>query len=649
MLTPKTAAYGSWKSAITSDLVAQSITLSEPRFDGEDVCWLEGRPQESGRLVVVRASTVNGHATDVTPKPYNARTRVHEYGGASWTIADGAVYFSNFADGRLYCQVDTSSNPIPLTPAPAVPERQWRFADGVIDRSRQRWIGVREDHTVDGEPVNTIVAVDLHQPGREPGRVLVGGHDFFTSPRLSPDGRWLMWLTWAHPNMPWNGTTLWLSELDGLGNITEPLAIAGSASESVFQPEWSPDGRALFFVSDRSGWWNLYRFDLALRTSEPLAPMAAEFGVPLWKLGARTYACAGTDRIVCAYSKAGLGQLAVLDLKGKVLRPLETPFTEFSSVQVSGDRAVFRAGASNHPASIIMLDLTSGVHHVLKKETDLLDRPGSRITDYLSTVRPVEFPTSDGNTAYGLFYPPHNPDYVGLPDELPPLLVKCHGGPTTSASSVLELTTQFWTSRGIAVLDVNYGGSTGFGRDFRNRLNLNWGIVDVEDCINGAKFLVAEGLVDHNRIVIRGGSAGGYTTLAALTFRDFFQGGASYYGISDLAVLARETHKFESRYLDWLIGPYPQAQERYRERSPLYHVDQLSKPVIFFQGAEDAVVPPNQAEVLVEALRRKGKPVGYYLFSGEQHGFRKAANIQRSLDAELQFYAIEVFKVGLTF
>jgi dipeptidyl aminopeptidase/acylaminoacyl peptidase len=649
MLTPKVAAYGSWKSPITSDLVAQSITLSEPRFDGEDVYWLEGRPQESGRLVVVRASMVNGHATDVTPKPYNARTRVHEYGGASWTITDGAVYFSNFADGRLYCQTNNSSHPIPLTAAPALPERQWRFADGVIDRSRQRWIGVREDHTVDGEPVNTIVAVDLHQPGREPGRVLVGGHDFFASPRLSPVGRWLIWLTWAHPNMPWNGTTLWLSELDGAGRITEPLTIAGSVSESVFQPQWSPDGAAIFFVSDRSGWWNLYRFDLALRTSEPLAPMAAEFGVPLWKLGARTYACAGTDRIVCAYSKAGLGKLAVLDLKGKVLRPFETSFTEFSSVQVSGDRAVFRAGASNHPASIVMLDLTSGAHRVLKKETDLLDQPGSRITDYLSTVRPVEFPTTDGNTAYGLFYPPHNPDYVGLPDELPPLLVKCHGGPTTSASSVLELTTQFWTSRGIAVLDVNYGGSTGFGRDFRNRLRLNWGIVDVEDCINGAKFLVAEGLVDRNRIVIRGGSAGGYTTLAALTFRNFFQGGASYYGISDLAVLARETHKFESRYLDWLIGPYPQAQERYRERSPLYHVDQLSKPIIFFQGSEDVIVPSNQAEVLVEALRRKGKPVGYYLFSGEQHGFRKAANIQRSLDAELQFYAIEVFKVGLTF
>jgi dipeptidyl aminopeptidase/acylaminoacyl peptidase len=649
MLTAKTAAYGSWKSPITSDLVAQSITLSEARVDGEDIYWLEGRPQESGRLVVVRTNSLDDHATDITPKPYNARTRVHEYGGASWTVADGVIYFSNFADGRLYCQTNKSSHPVPLTPAPTAPERQWRFADGVIDRLRQRWIGVREDHTGEGEPINTIVSVDIRQQGHDAGRVLIGGHDFFAAPRLSPDGRWLIWLTWDHPNMPWNGTTLCLSELDEVGNVIEPLTVAGGVSESIFQPEWSPDGRAIFFVSDRSGWWNLYRFDLASRTPEPLAPMAAEFGAPLWKLGARTYACAGSDRIVCAYSKAGLGQLAVLDLKGKALRPIEMPFTEFSSVQVNGYRAVFRAGASNHPASIVLVDLISGTHRVLKKETDLLDQPGSRITDYLSTVRSVEFPTTDGNTAYGLFYPPHNPDYVGLPNELPPLLVRCHGGPTASASSVLDITTQFWTSRGIAVLDVNHGGSSGFGRAFRNRLHLNWGVVDVDDCINGAKFLAAEKLVDHNRIVIRGGSAGGFTTLAALTFRDFFHGGASYYGISDLAVLARETHKFESRYLDWLIGPYPQAQERYHERSPLYHVDQLSKPVIFFQGAEDPVVPPNQAEALVEALRRKRKAVGYFLFSGEQHGFRNAVNIQRCLDAELHFYAIEVFRVGLTF
>jgi len=377
--------------------------------------------------------------------------------------------------------------------------------------------------------------------------------------------------------------------------------------------------------------------------------MAAEFGLPLWRLGASTYSCARSDQIVCAYSTGGLGQLAVLNLRDKVLRSFETPFTEFGSVRADGNRAVCRAGAPDHPASIVTLDLTSGTHRVLKKETNLLDQSELGIADYLSKVKPVEFSTTNGSRAYGLFYPSHNPDYAGPTDERPPLLVRCHGGPTAAASSMLDLTIQFWTSRGIAVLDVNHGGSSGFGRDFRDRLHLNWGIVDVDDCINGAKYLVAEGLVDSNRIVIRGGSAGGYTTLAALVFRNFFQGGASYYGVSDLAALARDTHKFESRYLDWLIGPYPQWQERYRERSPLYHADQLSKPVIFFQGAEDAVVPPNQAEVLVEALRRKGKPVGYLLFSGEQHGFRKSATIQRCLDSELQFYAIEVFKISLTF
>ena len=345
-MSPKTAPYGSWKSPITSDLIAaQSISLSEPRLGDEQVYWLEGRPQELGRHVVVWASPLGGHGTDATPKPYNARTRVHEYGGASWTVVEGNIYFSNFTDGRLYWLRNSTSQPEPLTPEPAVRERQWRFADGVIDGLRQRWIGVREDHTAGGEPLNTIVAVDLRQPSREAGRVLVGGRDFLASPRLSPDRRSLIWLAWDHPNMPWNGTTLYLSGLDEAGNVTEPLSIAGSVSESVFQPEWSPDGKGIFFASDRSNWWNLYRFDLASRTSEPLAPMAAEFGALLWRLGASTYACAGPDRIVCAYSVGGLGQLAVLDLKDKALRPLETPFTEFSFVQADSNRAVFRAGA----------------------------------------------------------------------------------------------------------------------------------------------------------------------------------------------------------------------------------------------------------------------------------------------------------------
>jgi dipeptidyl aminopeptidase/acylaminoacyl peptidase len=650
MSPPKTIPYGSWKSPITSDLiVAQSVALAEVRLDGDYVYWLEGRPQEQGRLVVVRADWQGGNATDMTRQPYSARTRVHEYGGGSWAVSRGIVYFSNFSDGRLYRCSEAAPDPQALTPVPPGRERQWRFADGIVDHARRRWIGVREDHTVDGEPVNTIVAVALDQAEPEPGRTLVGGHDFFAAPRLSPDGHRLLWLAWDHPNMPWNGTVLYLAELDAAGRVAEPQAIAGGVTESIFQPEWSPDGGAIYFVSDRSNWWNLYAFDLATRTSEALAPMAAEFGVPQWNLGMSTYACVGSDRIVCAYSSAGLSRLAVLDLKSKTLAPIKTPFTEFAAVRAEGERVAFRAGAPDHPVSIVALDSISQPHRILKKATDILDQGEPRIADWLTSVQPVEFPTMGGNTAFGLFYPPRNPQFVGRPEEKPPLLVKCHGGPTSSASSALNLTTQFWTSRGIAVLDVNYGGSTGFGRAYRERLHGNWGIVDVDDCVNGAKFLAARELVDERRIVISGGSAGGYTTLAALVFRDFFQGGASYYGVSDVAALARDTHKFESRYLDWLIGPYPQAEERYRERSPLHHADRLSKPVIFFQGDEDEVVPPSQSETMVEALRRKGNPVGYFLFAGEQHGFRKAANIQRCLDAELTFYAIEVFKIGLTF
>ena len=646
--SPKPAPYGSWPSPITSDLiVAQSIGLSEVRFDGGSIYWLEGRPQEQGRLVVVRADWDGGNPTDVTPKPYSARTRVHEYGGGAWAASGGIVYFSNFNDGRLYRQSEAAA-PEPLTPAPATRERQWRFADGVIDHRRRRWLGVREDHTAAGEPVNAIVAIDLGQIEPEAGRVLAGGHDFFASPRLSPDGSRLMWLAWDHTNMPWNGTTLYLAALDQAGQAGEPQVIAGRSAESIFQPEWSPDGSAIFFVSDRSNWWNLYAFDVTARTCEPLAPMASEFGWPQWNLGMSSYACAGRDRIVCAYSTAGLGRLGLLDLKSKTLQPGAAIHRVRLGQGRRRPRGVFvPARPIIRAASWRWIWPQDAIASCARRPD--LDREEPRIADWLTTVQPVEFPTSGGVTAFGLFYPPRNPGFVGSPGEKPPLLVKCHGGPTGAASSALNLTTQFWTSRGIAVLDVNYGGSTGFGRAYRERLHGNWGIVDVDDCVNGAKFLVAQGWVDAQRIVISGGSAGGYTTLAALVFRDFFQGGASYYGISDVAALARDTHKFESRYLDGLIGPYPQEEQLYRERSPLFHADRLSKPVIFFQGDEDLVVPPSQSEAMVEALRRNGNPVGYFLFAGEQHGFRKAANIQRCLDAELSFYAIEVFKIGLTF
>jgi dipeptidyl aminopeptidase/acylaminoacyl peptidase len=649
--SPKTAPYGSWKSPITSDLiVSQSISLSDVRSDGEAVYWLEGRPQEQGRNVVVRAGEAGADAIDIVPKPFNVRTRVHEYGGGAWTIVRGVLYFSNFADARLYRLDPGESEPTPLTPAPPARDRQIRFADGIIDSRRKRWIGVHEDHTVDGAAVNALVAVDLAQPRASPGVILAGGHDFVSSPRLSPDGRRLAWLAWDHPNMPWDGTTLYLVDLGDDGAIIgAPRAVAGGASESIFQPEWSPDGADLVFVSDRSGWWNLYRLTLATGLVRPIAPMTAEFGQPQWVFGMATYAFAANNRIVCAYTEAGLGRLAVVDLPNGALRPLETPFTQFASVRAHGDQAAFIAGAPSHPTSVVALDLASGGYRILKKATEILDQEDRRVADYLTRVEAIEFPTSGDRSAYGLFYRPHNVDFTAPEGEKPPLLVRCHGGPTSAASSGLNLGIQYWTSRGIAVLDVNYGGSTGFGRAYRDRLRGQWGVIDVEDCINGAKFLVERGLVDPERMVISGGSAGGYTTLAALVFHDVFRGGASYYGVSDIAALARDTHKFESRYLDWLIGPYPQCEALYRERSPVYHAERLSRPVIFFQGDEDAVVPPNQTEAMVEALRRRGTPVSYFLFSGEQHGFRNGANIQRALDAELYFYAVEVFKTGLMF
>jgi dipeptidyl aminopeptidase/acylaminoacyl peptidase len=644
------APYGSWKSPINSDLiVAQSTSLSEVRVDGAAVYWVEGRPQEQGRFVVVRGSH-DGAAVDVTPQPFNVRTRVHEYGGGAWTVADGTLYFSNFADSRLYRQPVGASVPEPLTPQPTESARDWRFADGIIDRHRNRWIGVREDHTGNGMPVNAIVAVDLEHPGKDPGRVLAGGHDFFSSPRLSPDGGKLLWLAWDLPNMPWNGTTLFLATLSDDGSlIGKPEPIAGGPTESIFQPEWSPDGAKVVFVSDRSGWWNLYRIDLASRVMAPIAARPAEFGQPQWVFGMSTYAFAGPGRIVCTYSQAGIGHLAIIDMVTANLRRVETAFTDFGSLRADGDHVVFRASAPTLPSCIASLDLASGEQRILKKSTELLDDAELRIRNYLSHVDAVQFPTSGGDLAHGLFYTPRNADHHGPADDKPPLLVKCHGGPTSAASSALSLGTQYWTSRGIAVLDVNYRGSSGFGRAYRDKLRGNWGVVDVDDCVNGARFLAERGLVDAKRVVISGGSAGGYTTLAALVFRDFFQGGASYYGVSDIAALARDTHKFESRYLDWLIGPYPQADALYRERSPLFHAERLDRPVIFFQGDEDAIVPPNQTEEMVAALRRRGKPVGYFLFTGEQHGFRRGSNVQRCLDAELYFYAVEVFRIGLTY
>ena len=615
--------YGSWKSPITPDLIASStVGLDQIVLYGRDVYWVESRPAEGGRNVVVRRTT-DGSISDVTPPEFNARTRVHEYGGGAYSVSGGNVFFSNFSDQRLY-RHSPGSRPEPITP-----EADLRYADGVVDRRRRRVMCVREDHTDAGrEAVNAIVAVPVDGGDTE---VLVSGNDFYSNPRLSPDATRLAWLTWSHSNMPWDGTELWVGELSAEGSIGGPRLVAGGPDESIFQPEWSPDG-VLHFVSDLSGWWNLYRWRDG--RTENVCEMEAEFGMPQWAFGMRTYAFESADRIVCAYNQHGSWSLATLDTVSRKLTPVETPYTDISSVTAAPGRAVFRGGSATEGAAVVSLHLSSGQVEVLRRSRDVAMAPG-----YLSEPQAIEFPTENGLTAHAFFYAPRNDDFGAPAGERPPLLVKSHGGPTGSTSTILSLGIQYWTSRGFAVLDVNYGGSTGYGRAYRERLDGQWGVVDVDDCVNGARYLVGRGDVDGGRLAIDGGSAGGYTTLCALTFRNEFQAGASYYGISDLEALAKDTHKFESRYFERLVGPYPERRDIYVARSPIHFTDRLSCPVVLFQGLEDKIVPPNQAEMMADALRAKGLPVALVLYEGEQHGFRRAENIVRTLEGELYFYS----------
>ncbi|MGE5217269.1 MAG: prolyl oligopeptidase family serine peptidase [Chloroflexota bacterium] len=620
---PTISPYGSWKSPISAEIVAGAeVGLEQLRIDGDHIYWIERRPQEGGRKVIVHRFRDNT-ITDVTPTGFNARTRVHEYGGGDYVVSAGTVIFSNFADQCLYIQ-RPGPEPKPLTSG-----SELRYADGQIDPQRNLLFCVREDHSANGEAVNTIVRIDL--AGDDTGVIVVAGNNFYSSPRLSPDGSRLAWLAWNHPNMPWDGTELWVGNLTDDGSVIEQEKIAGGSDESIFQPEWSPDG-ILHFVSDLTGWWNLYRWQD--NRSEPLCPMAAEFGQPQWVFGTSLYAFASERTIVCSYSHDGHDYLAMLDTATKELETIELDFSAISQVRAAGNRVLFIGSSATQSASIVSLDFVTKCFEVLRRSRQTVV---SR--EYLAEPKAIEFPTERGLMAHGYFYPPRNRDYAAPATEKPPLLVMSHGGPTSSSSSSLKYSIQYWTSRGIAILDVNYGGSSGYGRAYRQRLNGQWGIVDVDDCVNGARYLAERGQVDANRLAVRGGSAGGYTTLCALTFREIFKAGASHYGICDLEALARDTHKFESRYLDRLIGPYPERRDLYAERSPIHFTDRLNCAMIIFQGLEDKVVPPNQAEKMVEALRAKKLPVAYLTFKGEQHGFRKAENIKRVLEAELYFYS----------
>jgi dipeptidyl aminopeptidase/acylaminoacyl peptidase len=628
--TPPTRPYGSWPSPLTIErCVATNRSISAPWLDGDDTYVLEGRPDEGGRVVLVGIGP-DGTAGDVTPAGFNVRSRVHEYGGGAYTVSRGLVVFTNFDDTRLYTQATPGAVPEPLTA-----DGRQRFADLSVDRARGRVIAVLEDHTLsDQEPRNAVAAVSL-QDGSV--ATLVEGHDFFSDPRLSPDGRRLSWLSWDRPLMPWDGTTLWVGDVAADGSVTGARAVAGGPEESIVNPTWGPDG-SLVFASDRTGWWNPWRWRDG-SAPEQLLRTDAEFANAAWVFGLRYLGVDRDGTVVGTMRQRGRDSLVVLEPGGP--RTIAVPANELDGLLVGDGVAVLVARGPRRATALVRVDLATGEVRELRIATPLPVDPA-----YLSEPRLLEFPSAGGRTAYAWYYPPANPDVVPPPDELPPLIVISHGGPTSNASTALDLSTQAFTSRGFAVVDVDYGGSTGYGRAYRNLLRDRWGIVDLEDCCAAATWLAEQGLADPARLAIRGGSAGGYTTLAALAFRDVFHAGASYFGVGDLEALARETHKFESRYLDLLVGPYPAAVETYRDRSPIHAVGRISCPVLVLQGEDDRVVPKEQAEEIVAALAERGLPHGYLLFPGEGHGFRRAENRQRALEAELSFFA-QVFDFEL--
>ncbi|MBP7777233.1 MAG: S9 family peptidase [Acidobacteria bacterium] len=620
---PTVAPYGTWASPLTAArATAGALRFGQIAIDGDDLYWLEGRASEGGKNVLVRSSP-GAPPVDVSPRDFNVRSRVHEYGGAAYAVHKGTIYASNFADQKLYAFA-AGRTPTALT------LEGYFYAQCRVDTTRSRLLCVREDHTSgDEQPPASIVAIPLGTSAPTSGVVMVSGADFYSDPIVSPDGARLAWLQWSHPNMPWDGTSLYVAELDARGLPGAPVLVAGGAEESVFQPSWSPDG-VLYFVSDRSGWWNLYRQQGSV--IEPIHAMQADFGKPQWSFGMTTYAFQSANRIVATWTENGRWRLGLLSLAPRRMEPLELTLDPLESLVATSRAAYFVGGSPTEGPAITRVSFGGVEAEILKRS-----RQDTLEGAYVSAPETVTF-DSGGQQTHAFYYPPTNPAFAAPAGTSPPLLVLSHGGPTGATDPVFDPEVQFWTTRGFAVVDVNYSGSTGYGRAYRRRLNGQWGIVDVADAVNAANYLVAAGKADPARLITRGGSAGGYTTLAALTFHDTFKAGASYYGISDLEVLATDTHKFESRYMDSLVGRYPATQATYRERSPIHFVDRLNCALILLQGLDDKVVPPRQSEMMADAVRKKGLPVAYVTFEGEQHGFRKAENIVRALESELYFY-----------
>jgi dipeptidyl aminopeptidase/acylaminoacyl peptidase len=623
-MAPIKKPYGSWPSPISAELITRAApSLNFIQSYGDDLYWVEGRPWEAGRNVIMRRDS-NGSITDLLPAPFSHYSRVHEYGGMAYALNDDHLYFVNATDQNIYkyCLDDTSA------PQVITNNSSRRFADLIVDRQNQRLIAVCEEHNDDQEPENYLASIALNNqtPAIEK---LVSGADFYAYPRISPDQSQLCWIEWQHPNMPWDATQLWQATISN-GNLIEKKRVAGGDNnQAIFQPHWSPNN-TLYYVSDIANWWNIYRLENGI--GAPVLRMDAEFATPLWQLGMTTFDFIDANTIACIWTVSGIWHSGFIDVATGVLTTVQTPYSSMQAVACHQGSVYFVAGASVLASQIAGINLQGEVSPIYAPATVDLDKAD------LAQPESISFTSGDNQQVHAFYYPPTSARYCGDDRELPLVIAMCHGGPTGATSSGLNLKIQYWTNRGFAVVDINYRGSVGFGRTYRQGLEGAWGIADVEDTQQAIAYLAGQQKIDPKRCLIRGGSAGGYTVLSALTFTDTFKAGASLYGIGDLETLAKDTHKFESRYLDSLIGPYPERRDIYLERSPIHHADGLNCPVIFLQGLEDKVVPPNQAEMMVKLLEDKGIQVGYVTFADEGHGFRKANNIIRAMEAELAFY-----------
>jgi dipeptidyl aminopeptidase/acylaminoacyl peptidase len=614
-----------WPSPIEAKQVArQTAAYDAVHTSDEAVYWLETRPSEDGRAVVVRWTDDAG-TSDAVATRFDVGSRVHEYGGGSYLPVGTMLFACSQADQRLY-RIDEGRDRVPITPVPPMPA-SLRYADLRLVSSGALLVCVRERHQ-GGEVVNELVA--LPADGSAEPWVVASGHNFYAAPRPSPDGRSLAWLTWDRPCMPWDGTDLWVADLGPDGRLGQVRHVAGGPSESVVQPEWNAEG-SLHFVSDRSGWWNLYcERDGQV---ESLLPMAAEFADAPWELDYSSYAFVADGSIACRYRQQGRDRLALLDPESGGRKDLPVPYTSLKPyLRVLGDRLVFIGASPTASSAVVTLHLPTGRIDILAGAEVSLDPA------WVSVPRPIHFPTQDGQTAHGLYYPPTNPEVTGPAGTRPPLLVQPHPGPTADAKARLDLRTQFFTSRGFGVVEVNYAGSTGYGRAYRERLTGQWGLLDVADCLEAARSLIQTGEVDGRRLMISGASAGGFTALCALAFHDLFAAGTSAYGIADLETFREQAPKFQAHELDRLVGPYPEAVATYRARSPVHAADRITSPVLLLQGLDDPVVPPTQTRLMAEALSSTGISHRYLTFQGEGHGFRRPSSIKRALEAELSLY-----------